>query len=372
MRRLLAALAPLFGALLLLGTPPGAGAEEPAPPAESEAEKAYAEALEKARAIEDALVKAVDRVRRSSVSIFQQRRINGDLVLAGAGSGVLVERRGKPWILTNVHVIEGNEGLIAVTCDGESHEVVAHDTIPSYDIALLKFRERAPRGIRTVTVKASTSKRGLAEGTWVIATGNPFFLAADGESVTTLGVVSGLDRYLGGEYEYVGVIQHDAEVNPGNSGGPLWNLDGDLAGINGKIAMGYRFPGAQPSNTGAAFSLTVEQVERFLDRLIDKRDAQAGFLGIECETEVDGKGNPTGARVSRIHERSPVLGQRDQPLKDDVITMLTLKGTIQRIYTASDLVREISTSPAGTPVKLRFRRGSKWMTWSGALGAEGR
>lgn len=359
MRALLACL------LLVLGA--GWARASEAPP-----EGPSPEALARAQEIEESLVRAVERVRLSSVSVFQYRTgRDGGLHLAGCGSGVLVERRNRLWVLTNVHVIAGNQELRVVLHDGSEHRVFEHDSIPSYDIALLRFEER-PRGVRGVAVKASTSARKLSEGTWVIATGNPFFLATEGRSVTTLGVISGLDRYLGGEYQYVGAIQHDAEVNPGNSGGPLWNLDGDLAGINGKIAMGYRFPGAQPSYTGAAFALPVHQVDEFLDLLIKDQNAQAGFLGIDCETATDARGNPMGARVSAVDRRSPVTGSRDAPVKDDVITSVWIKGSLRRVYTSIDLRREISLYPAGTTLKLKFRRGTRWLTWSGALGVEAR
>ncbi len=155
-----------------------------------------------------------------------------------------------------------------------------HDEITQYDIALLSFPKR-PRGLKPVRIDPKAS-RDLEVGTWVIATGNPFSLAMEGQCVTTLGVVSGKDRILPGKFFYGNAIQHDAPVNPGNSGGPLWNIRGELVGINGKISSWSQFRGARPSNTGASYSLPIHQVAEFLLALIDRRtDAQAGFLGLE-------------------------------------------------------------------------------------------
>ena len=357
-------------AALVAGRAPADAEESPTAEAAATVDVAYQEALEKAEDIEDSLVKAVEKVRRSSVSVFQYRNMKGasEPVMAGCGSGVIVKEKGKYWILTNVHVIAGAHELRVVTSDGVERPVVVHDTIPSYDIALLRFSGRPPK-VKGVVVKATTSERKLDEGTWVIATGNPFFLATDGASVTTLGVISGLDRYLGGRYEYVGAIQHDAEVNPGNSGGPLWNLKGDLAGINGKIMMAYRSGGA-PTNTGASFSLPVHQVDEFLDRLVKDENAKAGFLGIETKTATDKKGNPIGAEVVRVHARSPVMGDRKRPKKGDVITVLTLKGRTKYVRTDTDIRRAISLYMADTPVKIRYKRNGRTQTWSGKLAAE--
>jgi S1-C subfamily serine protease len=219
-----------------------------------------------------------------------------------------------------------------------------------------------------VDVYGRNSSSRLKEGTWVIATGNPFFLAEDGRSVTTLGVVSGLDRFLGGEFQYVGAIQHDAEVNPGNSGGPLWNLKGDLVGINGKIATGARLAGVRPTNTGAAFSLPVHQVEAYLTRLVGDGDAEAGYLGVNTETATDEKGKAIGARVVSVEKNSPLANDKDAPQAGDLITHLVIKGASKTIYTSTDLLNEISVLAAGTDVLIKFRSGKRYKRWKGTLG----
>jgi S1-C subfamily serine protease len=180
-------------------------------------------------------------------------------------------------------------------------------------------------------------------------------------------VISGLDRYLGGQYQYVGAIQHDAEVNPGNSGGPLWDLKGDFVGINGKIATGQRLQGVGPSNTGAAFSLPVHQIDAYLRQLIGDEDAQAGFLGVSAETKVDDKGKAVGARITKIDRKSPMLGKRDAPQVGDVITSVTAHGRRKTVYTASDLREVLSVLEAGTSVHIRYKRGRRYHSWKGDL-----
>ena len=338
-----------------------------------EEQAAYETALAKAERIESSLVKTVDKVRRYSVSIAQYRLLrprNGgeaELVVAGCGSGVLVESRGKSWILTNVHVIKGAASLEVTLHDGSKHKVVEHDSIPRYDIALLRFVTKPKPRPRGVSVLAK-SESAIKEGSWVIATGNPFFLAMDGASVTTCGVVSGLDRYLGGGFEYVGAIQHDAEVNPGNSGGPLWNLKGKLVGINGKIATRPRAAGMGPSNTGASFSLPIGQVASFMRTLIGKDDAASGFLGLITDTLVDKRGKAAGAKVTRVYNRSPAARGRNAIKVGDVVTSITVRGGKGgRVYTADDLRDLLSHLMAGTKITVKFKRKRKLLSWSGQL-----
>jgi S1-C subfamily serine protease len=322
-----------------------------------------AKALSRALEIEEELIGALDRVRRSTVSVFPLRRVPGTTIAIpyACGSGVLVQQKGT-WVVTNVHVVQGAEEVQVVTSDGERHAVKVVDTIDRYDIALLGF-VKEPRGLRGVPVKAA---RGVEEGSWVLATGNPFWLAGDGQSVATVGVVSGLDRILGGRFVYGKAIQHDAEVNPGNSGGPLWNLRGDLIGINGMIAS-QQTDGAEAHNTGASFSIPSEQVVRYLaDMIAGKENTAAGDLGVSVETSVDKEGRPNGARVVEVNAQMHP-GRKDLQ-KRDVITRVVPKGQAASVIrTANDLVNLLSLLPAGTSVKVSYRRENAMGIWSGVL-----
>ncbi len=346
------------------------------PPVDAAAE-AYADALKRARSIEASLVKAVAKVRMNSVAVRNLREVKppGEseprLMRVSGGSGVIIKYRGKIWMVTNVHVTAGHQALEVVTHDGVTREVEEHDTIPEYDISLLKFTKK-PRKLKGVVVKGDYSERGLKEGTWIIATGNPFFLGEDGASVASLGVISGLDRYLGGRYQYVGAIQHDAKINPGNSGGPLWNLKGQLVGINGKMASTPVARGMGPTNTGASFSLPVHQVEAYIRRLVGKTDAAAGYLGLNLETAMDKKGKAMGARVKQVGRRSPMFRDKKRLHKGDIITSLSVKGRTTRIYTADDLREAISLLEAGQEISLKYKSGRKTKRWKGRLGDSGR
>lgn len=379
----------LLGTLVLLpssplaadgpGAPPAAPAPAPVPapgPAAGPAAGPVADpaaALTRALQVEQGVVDALAKVRRHSVSVLNLAKDKeGNLGLRGVGSGVLVKEAGRLWVVTNVHVIAGNAALDVVTVDGARHRVHLEDAIDKYDFALLAFDEK-PKGLTGVEIRASVSQ-SLAEGAWVLATGNPFFLALDGQPVCTLGVISGTDRILGGEYFYGNAIQHDAEVNPGNSGGPLWNAKGDLIGINGKIASRGGTPGAGPSNTGASFSIPIHQVAAFLKQLVKAGDAKSGFLGVDCETHADEKGNPAGARVTSVDRRSPAFLAAPGPkaqglLKDDVITRITLAGKGFDVRTASDLTNALVLYAAATKVTITFRRGKTSGSWTGALGS---
>jgi serine protease Do len=345
-----------------------------APPAPSPTQAAD---LALALGVEQSLVTALGQVRRHTVSVLNLRRDRqGNLGIAGVGSGVIVNKQGKGanlWVITNVHVTAGSEAIDVVTSDGRKWRVTIEDQIERYDFALLRFVEK-PKGLKGVDVKAEPS-RCLCEGAWVLATGNPFFLALDGRPVCTLGVISGTDRILGGEYFYGNAIQHDAEVNPGNSGGPLWNSKGQLIGINGKIASRPGAPGAGPSNTGASFSIPIHQVSAFLDQLVKPDDAQSGFLGITVETTTNADGNPSGARVTAFERGSPanVGDPKDRPLAvGDVIESITLGGKpATKILTATDLTNAVVLFPSDTKVSISYRRGSKSFRWSGVLGKGG-
>ncbi len=350
------------------GAVPAAAEDDPV----SAAEEAYQKALNAALKIEDGLVRAVDRVREHSVSVVNLQERGGQIRPAGVGSGVLVTSGSKLWVVTNVHVIDRAAQIDVITHDGRKHPVEVQDNVERYDISLLRFKEKV-RGYKGVTIKASVSedKSRLREGTWVIATGNPFHLAMDGSPVTTLGVVSGTDRFLGGRFQYAGAIQHDAEVNPGNSGGPLWNLKGQLVGINGKIAMGMRLPGEGPSNTGASFSLPIHQVAKYLKQLTSDDDVMAGYLGLVTETAKDKRGKAVGAKITKIERRSPITADRSKkkPLVGDIVTRISAGGRSKRIYSTNDLIGTMSELSAGTKVTLTCKRGRSSVKWTGILGA---
>lgn len=373
MRRCVALSAAFVPALLLLLLV--------AVPSRADDADALAAALDDALDMEAELVETAEDIRALTVGVWNKRypkkdgeRVPGAPALAaGFGSGVLVERKEKLWVITNVHVVQRAD-VIAISCaDGEERVVEVHDAIPQYDIALLAFPNR-PRGLRGYPLTASRIRASekIEEGAWVVATGNPFGLGLDGRAVTTLGVLSGRDRILGGQFLYGNALQHDAEVNPGNSGGPLWNRRGELIGINGMIATRSRTPGAGPSNTGASFSIPLHQVNAFLMAMIEQgRDARAGWLGLSFETAVDEDGRPQGARVTEIAKGAPAGEPEKRGLRlGDVVVSIWGFGEDHRIRTASDVTNLLSLCREGGFLKLKYKRGKRYYEWSGRLPAE--
>jgi S1-C subfamily serine protease len=368
MTRIARALAALL-AVLLLGLSPAAFAKE-ATSSVRPGPDPRADAAALAAQVEDSLVKAIASVKASSVSVSQARRREGRIVPVGAGSGVVILQGSKPYVLTNEHVVDGADELQVRTSDGRTHRVRHVDSVPQYDIALLAFLD-APKGLKGARIGKSEA---LAPGQWVIATGNPFFLASDGTPVATLGVVSGLNRTIPGEFNYPNAIQHDAEVNPGNSGGPLWNLDGELVGINGKIATRHVSKATPAANTGASFSIPIHLVTVYLKSLVDERvKAAAAYAGIALESAVDPQGNPIGAKVTKVAADCPCRARNandpsDAGLRvDDVLVTVRHGGRDHTVLTATDYENVIATVPAGSKITLSYLRDRKRGSWTGEL-----
>jgi serine protease Do len=231
-----------------------APAVKPAPATPKPDADPLAAAYAVADSVDTALEKAVEAVRPCSVTVWNAKRRPGGEANApvfdrnSGGSGVFVTWKGKgPFIISNEHVVQGADRLEVAMLDGTVREVRVKDRVQAYDIALLEFVGAPPKRLNLAKLGKCEQ---LKEGQWVFATGNPFFLGGDGAAVATLGVISGLNRTLKGSFTYANAIQHDTEVNPGNSGGPLWNLSGELVGINGMISSRPSEQSVGPSNTG--------------------------------------------------------------------------------------------------------------------------
>ncbi len=358
-------------AIVALALPLRAG-DPPAPPPDP-----CVAALARVRALEQQLVTTVETVCLSSVSVInkqipkevQGRPVSRDPVIAGVGSGVIISRGGKFFVLTNQHVVDHCDLLEVVTRDGVTRGVEVEDAVQQYDIALLRFTDKKTTGLRGTVVSGKKSEE-LDEGEWCIATGNPFFLALDGAPVVTLGVISGKDRVLGGNFTYGRAIQHDAAVNPGNSGGPLWNLKGEFVGINGMISAISTVAGQGPSNMGCSYSIPVEEIEAFIGQLVDARkDARAGYLGVATETATDKTGKPVGARIAAIDPKSPVAGGSKGLKVNDVIERLTISGAQNVIRTESDVINALATCQAGARITITYKRSGRQGVWTGELGA---
>ena len=180
----------------------------------------------------------------------------------GTGSGVIISPDG--YIITNNHVIEGAQSIEITTNDNKTFEAKLIGTDPDTDIALLKIEADEP--LEYTTFGDSNSAR---IGEWVLAVGNPFNLT----STVTAGIISAKSRDLSGQNTQ-SFIQTDAAVNPGNSGGALVNINGELIGINTAISsqtgsyIGYSF--AVPSNIA----------RKVVEDIMEYGNVQNGILGV--------------------------------------------------------------------------------------------
>jgi len=205
----------------------------------------------------NAIVRATERVSPTVVSInaIQHRTVTRALVprgweyferfypgmfprrafredVANLGSGVVVSEDG--FILTNVHVVENADELIVALHDGRQYGAVVLESVPTWDLALIKLLD-PPEDLPVAPL--ADAEADLFIGEWAIAIGSPFgYLLADTQPTVTIGVISALNRDIkntGSEGQtFLGMIQTDAAINPGNSGGPLINSGGEVIGIN--------------------------------------------------------------------------------------------------------------------------------------------
>jgi Do/DeqQ family serine protease len=191
----------------------------------------------------------------------------------GSGSGVIISSDG--YIVTNNHVIANADQLEVTLFDKRSYKAKIIGTDPSTDLALIQIQESNLPSLRFGNSEA------LKVGQWVLAVGNPFNL----ESTVTAGIVSAKGRsinILGGGSSIESFIQTDAAVNPGNSGGALVNVQGDLVGINTAIAS------PTGSYSGYSFAVPSSITKKVVEDLITYGKVQRAFLGIEIRS-VDGK-----------------------------------------------------------------------------------
>jgi S1-C subfamily serine protease len=294
-------------------------------------------------------VAAVTEALRPSVVSVSSDISEGGFDGEGVGTGVVVTSDGQ--ILTNAHVVVGaNE--IRVRLDGEREprqaRVVATDA--TNDLALLHV------DITGLTPATFADPKNVRVGDEVVAIG--FALDLDGEASVTLGIISALDRTMitdNGALD--GLIQTDAAISSGNSGGPLVNAAGQVVGINTAVALGDAVNTA--SNIG--FAISVEQVLPELDVLhaqSEGEDRQPGFLGVVLAERTDGG---RGAIVTEVRPDSPAdqIGIHT----DDIIT--SLDG--QTIDGSGGVIGAIRDHQPGDKVEVVVERDGKTITFDVTL-----
>jgi S1-C subfamily serine protease len=205
-----------------------------------------------------------------SVNEIYDRYSNGvAFIQAGqaSGSGFVIDDDGH--VLTNAHVVEaaGDDIQVEIGDDGEARKAEVVGTDPSSDVALLKVEESDD-----LTKLALGDSSDVEVGDPVVAIGNPFGL----DRTVTAGIVSAKQRQIQAPngFSISDVIQTDAAVNPGNSGGPLLNAAGEVIGINSQIAS------SGGGNEGVAFAVPIATAQDVVDQLLEDGSVQRAYLGI--------------------------------------------------------------------------------------------
>ncbi len=262
----------------------------------------------------------------------------------GAGSGVIVSEDG--YIATNNHVVEGASEIQVMLSDNRIYDAEIIGTDPSTDIALIKVEEKNLKAVKF------GDSGNIQIGEWVLAIGNPF----EFRSTVTAGIVSAKARsinILSGQYRLESFIQTDAAVNPGNSGGALVNLKGELVGINTAIA----------SPTGAfagySFAIPTSLVRKVVDDLKEYGTVQRALLGIQIQDVSAELANQKGLDLLQgvyVQEVNFNSAAAEAGLENgDVIVAINEK----KVRTVAELQEEVALNRPGDRIKVTYIRDNK-------------
>ncbi len=268
----------------------------------------------------------------------------------GTGSGFILSHDGL--VVTNAHVVKGADEVTVKLTDRREFRAKVLGADPRTDVAILKIDATDLPAVKLGDVK------DLGVGEWVLAIGSPFGF----ENSATVGVVSAKKRAIPGA-GYVPFIQTDVAVNPGNSGGPLFNSQGEVVGINSQIYS--RTGGYQ----GLSFAIPIDLAMRVKDQIVSTGEVQHGRLGVGIQ-EVDqaladafGLKTPEGAAITSVADGGPA---ENAGLKTgDVVRKVNDKPVV----TAADLAAIVGMLPPGEKVTLEVWRDGKVSQISASLGA---
>ncbi len=208
------------------------------------------------------------------------------------GSGFIIDSSGI--IVTNNHVIKGAEDILVRIEGGQEYEAKVIGADPLSDLAILKIKSNE----KFKPVKFGDSDKARI-GDWVIAIGNPLGLSG----TVTAGIISARNRNIG-MARYEDFIQTDASINQGNSGGPLFNMNGDVIGINTAIL-------GREGNIGIGFSIPSNNAKIVIDQLIKYGETKRGWLGVRIQfvtkeiADAEKLDKPRGALVQSVANESP-------------------------------------------------------------------
>ncbi|MCA9651222.1 MAG: trypsin-like peptidase domain-containing protein [Myxococcales bacterium] len=261
-------------------------------------------------------------------------------VVMGQGSGFVVDAEGL--VVTNHHVVDGARSVRVRLSDGRRFDAEVVGSDPATDLALLRLS-----GAEDLPVVTLGHSRELQIGDWVVAVGNPMGL----DHSATVGIVSGKGRGSLGLYSdsYIDFLQTDADIAPGSSGGPLFDLHGEVVGINTAVGAG----------SGPGFAIPIDQAKRIIEQLRDRGEVVRGWLGAG---NVPGEEGP-GAEVGAVYADTPAERAGLRP--GDVVEALDGEA----IESFEALRARVGTKQPGDEVELRVRRGDETLELRVTLGA---
>jgi S1-C subfamily serine protease len=277
-----------------------------------------------------------------------------------SGSGVLVRVEGRPgfYVLTNNHVVAQAkvEQITVSLADGRIFHPAQVLADPESDVAVLRVdADNLP------TAPLGDSDR-MKVGHWVLAFGSPFGL----NQTVTHGIISARERgqvSLGSTIRIKDFLQTDAAINPGSSGGPLVNLDGEVIGINTAIAS------QSGSNSGVAFSIPINLARRVSGQLLEKGSVSRGYLGLQMAATFEpadalklGLDRAQGALVETVYPDTPAAAAGVKT--NDVL--LQMDG--MAVKNENHLINYVSALPPGQRVKLQVWRDRKTLTLEAVVG----
>jgi S1-C subfamily serine protease len=308
---------------------------------------------------ENALVRAIDRASPAVVNInstrirrqrvhtffdwFEPRTQTRERRYRSLGSGAVFDAK-HGYVLTNQHVIQGADEIEVRLQDGREFqaEVVGSDRFA--DLAVLKIDGK---NLPQVELGAASD---LRIGEWAIAIGNPFGqMVRDRKPTVTVGVISATDRAVTvGDRTYTSLIQTDAAVNPGNSGGPLVNAAGEVVGVNTFIFT------ESGGSHGVNFAISIDVARRIMAELIENGRVIEAWMGMNyADVHEDNADNADGAVITYVQPDGPA---DDSGLKaGDIIT--ELDG--HKVYSRRDAFSVLRLTHRGSKAPLTYVRGRK-------------
>ena len=267
------------------------------------------------------------------------------------GSGFIIDKKGI--VVTNNHVIQGAEDIFVSVNGSKEYKAKLVGADPYMDLAVLQIESKDT--FKPVNFGNSDKAR---VGDWVIAIGNPFGF---GGTVTS-GIISSRNRDIG-LTRYDDFIQTDASINQGNSGGPLFDLDGNVIGVNTAIIA----PGSSGS-IGIGFAIPANPASKVIEQLIKFGETKRGWLGVRIQevtkeiAEVEKLEKPEGALVASVSENSPA--DKAGIKAGDII--LEFDGKI--VDTMRTLPKLVAQTEVGKKVSLKIWRNQKLISKKVLLG----